>query len=271
MRHVFFGWGGLRLHWLCGFIGTELWPVSFIRGSLTEVTAPCAVGQTLPWCTSYIHMNVSMQQSSAQQQGDHYHSFTVVADLCIWALLHRLILNNETLLTSALRPPLSPRLEVLFIQTRILFDSPGLELNVHPQNERKLGDMWGRSGCEQKRKWSCPGCTKHFLSGFQKCVHNLLQTFILLFPGCRQSIIVTSIYIVFILGFWYDGSMFHLIKMTSLFSVWKYCMEVNRSSAFHWSSPPQRLFSHPVLVKGWIVMEKEQRGGKKTWSRHRNG
>lgn len=45
-------------------------------------------------------------------------------------------------------------------------------------------------------------------------------------------------------------------------------LEVNRSSAFHWSSPPQRLFSHPVLVKGWIVMEKEQ-GGEKTISRGR--
>lgn len=137
----------------------------------------------------------------------------------------------------------------------------------------KLSYVWGvvhRKGCETYQ-------FKHFLSRFQWCVHSILKTFLFYFhPGCRQSATFISKYTVFILGFWYDGSICHLIKTTSLFSVWKYWRSTDRQLS---TGPllPRDCFSHPVLAKGWIVMEKEQRGGEGgggshfTWSRHRNG
>lgn len=90
----------------------------------------------------------------------------------------------------------------------------------------------------QKRKWNCSGWTEHFLSRFQKCVHSILKTFILLSPGCQQSAIFISNDTVFILGFWYDGSILHLIKMTGLFSVWKY-----------WRSKDRQLSTGPLLPR----------------------
>lgn len=88
MRHVF---QGFYDYIDCAASSEQLWPV-MTSGSLTEVSAPSAVGETFAMMhMSYIHMNVSIYRAVHGNKVIITIQDTVVADLCIWALPHRLI------------------------------------------------------------------------------------------------------------------------------------------------------------------------------------
>lgn len=100
--------GWLQLQWLCNFVRTEACPVSFIISSLTEVTARPGLRARL--CLDAHVVDSHERQHPAEHRAATRWSLSFCCSRSVYldSVTQVNFLNNETLLTSALRVLLSP-------------------------------------------------------------------------------------------------------------------------------------------------------------------